>query len=563
MPILGLFGATPVVCHAMKKRGPLPPVEVDPDATDRLPAPDFASEDPEATGSWAEGDRPGSSEEDELTCEVHELSADAPAAATIDDAFAELNRVLREQSATIARLEGELGTAAPAEAPVAPAGSEERSLLEEQLRRAERKCLDLAVQLDEHRAAFAKMEDELGVAREAAEAAQRQRELVERARQLADEEREHLQSALAAAEAARQEAVARADEVSVELAALSRAPAAETLEQERQHLKDRVAELRNAVAEIARERDALRKRVDSGGGELRDLRTELAARGQWIETLLERLRTAEGLRRLRSDFRAAERLRHVGRDPRVAELEHALAAERAARSRAEEVLAALRAQQAVVINEGGAVSPSASMPAPQEPQPQIAAAPATGASARADGVMDEDPAALRWRLSLLVTELTRREERVTVLEDELRRQNRVLDRIRGGLGLGLHGDLGPEPAQPAAPVVEARREPPRLRRYLTRLDGNNSVVHVISQPRISIGRSSKNDVQIRETYVSRHHATILIGPENAIVEDAGSSNGVFLNERRVRRELLQDGDIVAFGKARFRFQVRRPEHEPD
>ena len=108
-----------------------------------------------------------------------------------------------------------------------------------------------------------------------------------------------------------------------------------------------------------------------------------------------------------------------------------------------------------------------------------------------------------------------------------------------------------------------RREPPRLQRYLTRLDGNNSVVHVISQPRVSVGRSSGNDLQIRETYISRHHASILIGPDNAIVEDAGSSNGVFLNDRRVRRELLRDGDIVAFGKARFRYQVRKPEHAPD
>jgi len=546
----------PVLCHAMKKRGPLPPVEFDPDATDRLPAPDFHSEDPEATGSWAQGDRPGSRDEDELTSEMRTLPADAQAtgAAALDDSFAELNRMLREQAATIARLERELGTAGPAGASVEVTGPEERSDLEERLRHAERERLDLAVELDEHRATFARMEDELAVAREAAEAAQRQREVAERARQAAEEERGRLQSELDAAEAARQQAVARADEIVVELTSLSRAPAADALEQERQQLKDRVAELRNAVtvareevAEVARERDALERRVAAGSGELRDLRAELAARGQWIETLLERLRSAEALRRLRADFRAAERLRHPGTAPRVAEPEQALAAERAARSRAEQALEALQAQRAVVTSEAGTAAP----------------APATSAPAGAGNHTDEDSAVLQWRLSLLATELTQREERITVLERELRRQTRILDRIRGGLGLGLPGQLGPEPGQPAAPAAEVRREPPRLRRYLTRLDGNNSLVHVISQPRISIGRTSKNDLQIRESYISRHHATILIGPENAVVEDAGSSNGVFLNDRRIRRELLRDGDIVAFGKARFRFQVRRPEHETD
>ena len=164
---------------------------------------------------------------------------------------------------------------------------------------------------------------------------------------------------------------------------------------------------------------------------------------------------------------------------------------------------------------------------------------------------------------MLAAELARREERVTELEAELGRQNRILEGIREGLGLGPDADSPPEASQTAASMPEGRREPPRLTRYLTRLDGNDSVVHVISKPRVSIGRTSANELQIRETYVSRHHASILIGPDSAIVEDAGSSNGVFLNDRRVRRELLRDGDIVAFGKARFRYQVRKPEHPPD
>lgn len=580
VPILGTFGAMPFVCHAMKKRCPPPPEEVDPDATDRLPAPDFGDGDTDATGSWAEDDRPGSRDEDDLTREMPRLSADEPVAEPpmIDDAFAELNRVLREQAATIARLEVELGTAGPADTPADSPGGAEGGVLKEQLQHAERERLDLAVELDEHRAAFVRMEDELGVAREAAEAAQRQREAAEQARRAAEQERDRLQAALAAAEAARQQAVARADEVSVELAALPQAPLGDALEQEKQHLKDRIAELRNAVtvvraelAEVAGERDALRKRVDAGNGELADLRTQLAARGQRIDGLLERLRSAEALRRFRSDFRAAERSPAAGPksaaappglDPRVAELEQSLAAERAARSRSEEALDALRAQWAAV-GQTGAVPPSGPATAPTAQPSAETVTPSSRVGVDPGSVMDQDPEALQWRLSMLAAELARREERITELEDELRRQHGILDGIREGLGLGQDADPPVEAAQPEANVTRANREPPRLTRYLTRLDGNDSVIHVISKPRVSIGRTSGNELQIRESYISRHHASILIGPENAIVEDAGSSNGVFLNDRRVRRELLRDGDIVAFGKARFRYQVRKPEHAPD
>lgn len=533
MPILRLFGATPVVCHAMNKHGSLPPVEVDPDATDRLPTPDFGHGDPEATGSWAEGDRPGSHDEDDVTREMRKLPAGAPRAEppTTEDAIAELNRILREQAATIARLESERGTTDVAGAPAAAIGPDERGALEERLQRVERERLDFATELDEHRAAFARMEDELGVAREAAAAAQRQREAAEQARQAAEQERDRLQAEVVAAEAARRQAVARADEVSAELATLPRVPAGDALEQERQHLKDRIAELRNAVTvareevdSVSRERDELRRCAGAGGDELEDLRAQLAARGQQVETLLERLRSAEALRRFRADFRAAERSRNPA--PTTAGLSPA--------------------QDRRV----------------EERQPEAAARPSAD-GAGPSSVMDEDPVALQWRLSMLAAELARREERITELEDEVGRQNRVLDGIREGLGLAQAADPQPGPAEPAAKAPEARREPPRLQRYLTRLDGKNSVVHVISQPRVSVGRSSGNDLQIRETYISRHHASILIGPDNAIVEDAGSSNGVFLNDRRVRRELLRDGDIVAFGKARYRYQVRKPEHAPD
>ncbi|MCU0977117.1 MAG: FHA domain-containing protein [Steroidobacteraceae bacterium] len=110
---------------------------------------------------------------------------------------------------------------------------------------------------------------------------------------------------------------------------------------------------------------------------------------------------------------------------------------------------------------------------------------------------------------------------------------------------------------PAPPATAAARPGP-ARRYLVRLDDPSAPPRVLAGERISVGRTPDNELQLDEVWMSRHHAVLRLGANATVVEDAGSTNGVFVNGRRVRRELLRDGDEVAFGKARFRFQVHRP-----
>jgi predicted nucleic acid-binding Zn-ribbon protein len=101
----------------------------------------------------------------------------------------------------------------------------------------------------------------------------------------------------------------------------------------------------------------------------------------------------------------------------------------------------------------------------------------------------------------------------------------------------------------AAPTADAPL------RVLVRLDGGADVVYPIGR-RTSIGRTSDNDIQIDTANVSRHHAVLLSGAEHCVVEDLNSTNGVLVNERRVDRQVLRDGDVVKVGKVEFRFQQR-------
>jgi len=82
------------------------------------------------------------------------------------------------------------------------------------------------------------------------------------------------------------------------------------------------------------------------------------------------------------------------------------------------------------------------------------------------------------------------------------------------------------------------------------------VVHVLGR-KTSIGRTPDNDLQLDAKFVSRHHAVILVGPNNTVIEDLNSTNGVQVNGRRVTRQTLRDGDRIAIGRTQYHFLVRK------
>jgi pSer/pThr/pTyr-binding forkhead associated (FHA) protein len=66
--------------------------------------------------------------------------------------------------------------------------------------------------------------------------------------------------------------------------------------------------------------------------------------------------------------------------------------------------------------------------------------------------------------------------------------------------------------------------------------------------RVILGRTSDNDIQVDSRFVSRHHCQITTGAEGSVIEDLNSTNGIFVQGKRVRRYNLNDGDIVVIGK---------------
>jgi pSer/pThr/pTyr-binding forkhead associated (FHA) protein len=80
-------------------------------------------------------------------------------------------------------------------------------------------------------------------------------------------------------------------------------------------------------------------------------------------------------------------------------------------------------------------------------------------------------------------------------------------------------------------------------------------------PEVGLGQDTDNGIRVPFPGVSRHHAKLTYDGKSYWIEDVGSSNGTFLNGRRiVKRERLEHLDVLALGrKTELIFARRRTE----
>ena len=72
-------------------------------------------------------------------------------------------------------------------------------------------------------------------------------------------------------------------------------------------------------------------------------------------------------------------------------------------------------------------------------------------------------------------------------------------------------------------------------------------VPVGSRP-ITIGRAPDNDLPVDNLAVSNYHAKVYYEAGRMVIEDLDSLNGTFVNDLRIERATLHDGDNVHIGK---------------
>ncbi len=75
----------------------------------------------------------------------------------------------------------------------------------------------------------------------------------------------------------------------------------------------------------------------------------------------------------------------------------------------------------------------------------------------------------------------------------------------------------------------------------------------LNRPRMVLGRDDSCDISLDSRYVSRFQNLFLETPDGWMLIDLSSTNGCFVNGRRVREHRLRDGDLIAVGHHQMRF----------
>ncbi len=93
--------------------------------------------------------------------------------------------------------------------------------------------------------------------------------------------------------------------------------------------------------------------------------------------------------------------------------------------------------------------------------------------------------------------------------------------------------------------------------WLTRVDSTGKVVQSweLSKLPMIFGRGDDVAVTIDDHQMSRHHFDIKWANDSHILTDLNSTNGTWVNGRKVMHSYLKSGDEIRAGQTQFRYQI--------
>ena len=101
-----------------------------------------------------------------------------------------------------------------------------------------------------------------------------------------------------------------------------------------------------------------------------------------------------------------------------------------------------------------------------------------------------------------------------------------------------------------------------MAKLILKHDGINIRSYLLEKAATTIGRNTDNDIHLDDYAISGLH-TVIVAEKNPYlddtqdfyVQDMESTNGTFVNNDRVTRHLLKQGDIVKVGSHEFTFDT--------
>jgi pSer/pThr/pTyr-binding forkhead associated (FHA) protein len=111
-------------------------------------------------------------------------------------------------------------------------------------------------------------------------------------------------------------------------------------------------------------------------------------------------------------------------------------------------------------------------------------------------------------------------------------------------------------AQPGTPAKDLESFLAQYVVSLAVLEGpSRGDLYLIEDERTVLGRGSQSDLILPDDSISREHAVLEFAGDRYVLQDLESSNGTFVNEKRVKSAELEHGDRIRVGHLLLQFLV--------
>ena len=92
-----------------------------------------------------------------------------------------------------------------------------------------------------------------------------------------------------------------------------------------------------------------------------------------------------------------------------------------------------------------------------------------------------------------------------------------------------------------------------MAKIIVSLDDNLIKVVPLNKDRMTLGRRPYNDIVVDNLAVSGEHAALQVIGHDYFIEDLNSTNGTYINEQKIKRQILKNGDTIEIGRYAIRY----------
>jgi len=103
-------------------------------------------------------------------------------------------------------------------------------------------------------------------------------------------------------------------------------------------------------------------------------------------------------------------------------------------------------------------------------------------------------------------------------------------------------------------LISEKRKPPVVGWFVAMSGDQKGEDFRLHDGKNSVGSGADSQISLKDSTVSGQHASVRYEDGKFMLTDLDSSNGTYLNDRKIVREELKDNDMIRFGEVVVKFK---------